>query len=591
MSSQSELEQYLETQSVLYYTNGISDITDEEFDSLKGKLPKEFNKVGMISTSNKISLPYPITSLNKVKTEKEIKLFTKKYTGPYIISPKVDGVAGVYYKNKLYSRGDGKNAQNLSHLLDYISLPKLYDDMCIRGELYIQKSSFEKYIHPTYKNIRASVCSQIKNTDPNIAKHLHFVVHSIVHPRMKYSEQLLLLKKLEFKNIINSNYITEIDEIMLGKKLETLKREVDYDMDGLVIVDDSKSYDLTDDNPKFSFAFKLDTEEQTEITTVTGLTWEKSRDCYLIPTIQVEPIVIGGNTIKNITGNNARYIIDNGIGEGSIVKVIRSGDVIPKILTVVKKSINIILPEPNTYDWNETKIHMIAHEKDDSVKIKELLHFFVSLDIKFINIGIVTKLYAGGLDSIFKIINTNFTDITGEKVYTKIKNEINNALENSRLSKIMNASNIFPRGLGEKKLDLVVKAFPNLLELDELPNKKITGFTVDSLKNISKYLVPFQTFYKEIKSNSNDVKQIVNQEIKSNLLQDAKVVFTMCRNTSVENFIEKNGGKVMTSISSKTTLIIYGGSESSVKLNKAIQLNIPRMTIQQFAEKYKLTDS
>ena len=72
-----------------------------------------------------------------------------------------------------------------------------------------------------------------------------------------------------------------------------------------------------------------------KITTVKGVRWQVSKVGYLKPVVEIEPVDISGVTISNVTGNNARYIQDNNIQSGAVVTIIRSGDVIPKIIRVV----------------------------------------------------------------------------------------------------------------------------------------------------------------------------------------------------------------------------------------------------------------
>ena len=91
-----------------------------------------------------------------------------------------------------------------------------------------------------------------------------------------------------------------------------------------------------------------------------------------MPTIIIEPVDVCGVTIKRVTGNNAKFIVDNKLGIGAEVEVIRSNDVIPKIQRVIKGTI-VELPEG---EWNSSGVHLMNTngENNDDSKIKNRLN-------------------------------------------------------------------------------------------------------------------------------------------------------------------------------------------------------------------------
>ena len=82
----------------------------------------------------------------------------------------------------------------------------------------------------------------------------------------------------------------------------------------------------------------MNLDNQIKETKVIDVIWDPSMYGYLQPTVIIEPVEIEGSTISRATGHNAKFIKDNSIGVGSIIKIIKSGDVIPYILDVVKKT-------------------------------------------------------------------------------------------------------------------------------------------------------------------------------------------------------------------------------------------------------------
>ena len=93
---------------------------------------------------------------------------------------------------------------------------------------------------------------------------------------------------------------------------------------------------------------------------VVGVLWSASKDGYLKPRIKIEPIVLCGVDIEYATGFNGKFIRDNRINIGSIVKLVRSGDVIPHIIEVVQPSKYPNLPDIE-YDWTESGVDTVSY--------------------------------------------------------------------------------------------------------------------------------------------------------------------------------------------------------------------------------------
>ena len=84
---------------------------------------------------------------------------------------------------------------------------------------------------------------------------------------------------------------------------------------------------------------------------------------------------IGGTTIKYATAFNAKYVKDNNIGPGTVVAIVRSGDVIPYIVNIVK-STEAAMPKGIDYEWNDTNVDIIVEGDTQEQKIKQITHFF-----------------------------------------------------------------------------------------------------------------------------------------------------------------------------------------------------------------------
>ena len=129
------------------YYNNKPLMTDNEFDIVKEYFEKKFpnnpvlQTIGAPITKNKVSLPYNMPSMDKIKPDTDaLNKWMKKYTDNYVLSCKLDGVSGMYTTEnntqKLYTRGDGTIGQDITHLLPMLNLPK-HENIVIRGEFII----------------------------------------------------------------------------------------------------------------------------------------------------------------------------------------------------------------------------------------------------------------------------------------------------------------------------------------------------------------------------------------------------------------------------------------------------------------------
>ena len=156
-----------------------------------------------------------------------------------------------------------------------------------------------------------------------------------------------------------------------------------------------KNIQRTSENPKRAFAFKTVLDDQIVESKVVNVIWSPSKDGYLKPKVQIQPVKLGGAVIQFATLHNAEFVIKNKIGLGAVVQIIRSGDVIPKVEKVVKPASNIKMPTEYKFKWNSTKKDLILLNFDDNeiVKLKKMDDFFNKLDVSGLGRGKYSKNY------------------------------------------------------------------------------------------------------------------------------------------------------------------------------------------------------
>lgn len=630
-SSIKDLVEFIEYARDKYY-NGIEVISDKVFDilwdTLRERDPtnKIFEKVGAPIRDDvvKVNLPFFMPSLDKIKPNKDtLTKWIKKYNNnSYHISEKLDGLSGMitYSKDnkiKLYTRGNGDIGQDITFISSFINIPKrivkhqiLYNVssnvsdiyLAVRGEFIIKKNIFDKKYSSNYPKIRSIVSGTInsKNPDKNILKDIDFVSYQIMYPKeIIHSNQLQALGDLGFE-VVRYNTQSDLSIDILSKLLQKYKDKSIYPIDGIVVGDNSVPYsNKKNATPDHAFAFKMDMDDQRAETTVIQVNWNKSKHGRLAPQIQFEQIKIGGDIIEYTTGFNGKYILDNNIGKGTKLIIIKSGDVIPYIDSVIKSTKADMPSSKWTWDKNKVNIYIDNSDQDEEVNKARLKHFFTTLKIPNINVGIINKLVDSGYNTLNKLYNIdieNLLKVDGiqDKMANKIYNNIHQVLDNEiDLVSLMTASNAFGQGFGNKRLKPLILKYPkwDSISLDEI-------LTIEGYSKLmaNKYLAGLPIFDKFLKDNSflkikitkkNELLSNVSSNVLNNKLSGKLFVLSGFRDSKLESEIETRGGKVSNTISSKTTaLIIKEAQATSSKIDKANKLNIDIILLESFKKKY-----
>lgn len=607
-----KLKLYLD--DIYYNTGKDSGLKDYQYDMLKETLdnrdPDYVVPVGarIREGENRIKLPYWLGSMDKFKpnSEQEIKrwLLDNKAT-QYNIEYKLDGVSclviSVGGKTKLYTRGDGIVGADISYLAQYFkTIPKLSKDIAVRGELIMSVKTFTDKYSDEYANPRNMVAGRVnaKEIRPGLTD-IEFIAYEIVGDDIMPAptEQLDTMKKLGFKTVPNK--VVDKDDLNVETLIETLAKftkESMYEIDGIIVQSNIPYERNTSGNPSYAFAFKV--QGQQIDTEVLGVTWNISKWGQLKPTVELKPIKLSGVLIKNTTGFNANFIEQNSIGPGAIVKMIRSGEVIPYILEVISPAPDGPEMPDIPYRWNKTRIDIIAEEFGPVMCIKLITDFFKKLGIKHVAEKGIEKMYEDELNTLFKILAAPQYRIAqvpgfGEKGAERIYTNIHSNLKDLSLPTVLGASGIFGFGMGRKRTENLFNEFPNILEeystisSKELYEKvlKIEGFSditakqvIDNISWANRFIKIMQIFA-TFKSNTKI----------SDVLKGKKIVFSGFRDAKLEEIVVSMSGKMTTSISSNTNILVVAskGGVPTGKFKKAMEIGtIEILSKQEFIDKY-----
>ena len=599
---ESELESVITYTSNKYYNDNDPVISDNIFDLLvdflKLKHPKSklLKKVGSRVKKDKVNLPYFMDSMDKIKPpDPSLDKWKVIHKAPYILSDKLDGMSGllVYDKDiKLYSRGDSSEGRDITHLLKYLqnipnreTIIKLFGNIRVafRGELIMKKKTFENNWSKEYKNVRNLLPGIIgsKYQNPHIASDMDFVLYSVVDPFDNMLKQFEILCKLKF-NVVSYKIVDDIDYESLSKYLKKRRVDGEYDIDGIIVTNNDKFIrNQTQKYPDYAFAFKDVLEDQIGTSTVIGIEWNITKDGYMKPVILIEKTPVGGIEISRITGNNAKFIVDNKLGKGAVIQVIRSNDVIPKVHKVVKPSKNVKLYE-GEYEWTNSGVDIISKEQTTNISLKKIAFFFSVLNAPSLGEGNIKRIIDSGLNTVPKILKATKADLLKvegfkEKTATNILESIKNSTQNIDMAVLMKASSKFGRGIGKEKSKMVISTYPDFMELDYSKTKwielltSVDGFDVITATQFATNLPQFKKFYEKIKTSV----KIKKQEKTSDKLLNMTFVFSGFRDSGLQELIEKQGGKVGNSISKNTNyVIVKDKTKITIKIEKAQELGI-----------------
>lgn len=630
-----KLRELVETSNDAYF-NEQPLLTDNEYDVLKEYMerreriepkkkrtmrrsPRSKKLVGAPVKRGKVTLPYIMASMDKIKPDtKALSQWKSKFKGGNVISAKLDGVSGLFSTEtgvgKLYTRGNGTEGQDVSHIIPHIpSLAALTagPPITIRGEFIISKEDFENDYAADSSNSRNFVSGIVNSKHSDNYGALDFIAYEVI----RYHDQTDIKSSDQFKLLTTNKIPCVLHEIMpsnkkltndyLSKLLVAWRGGYEYEIDGIIVADDQVYKRETEvKNPEHAFAFKMILSDQMAEAKVVDVLWSASKDGFLKPKIRIEPVTIGGATIEYATAFNAGYVVEQKIGIGALIKLIRSGDVIPTIHEVVVPAETVKLPDVE-WKWNSTKIDIVLKnpDEDPQVNLKRIAHFFQGIKVAGLGEGLIKKLIDSGFTTIPEIVTMDmedFMEIEGfkETLAKKIHKNIYSSLRDASVLTLMSVSNLFGRGMGERKMALVLKTYPDILKsLETTPEKiekisKIKGFSEKTATQFVNCIDEFIDFMKEMGVYKKKIKSPSKQPtiVSDHPLSGKNMVFTGFRDSELEKQLTQLGAHIGTSISKSTHCLIVKDkaaiSQESTKANKARSLGIMILDKKSFISKY-----
>ena len=589
------------------YRIGKPIMSDKEYDQLIEELellsPNDelLTKVGhqISDESRKSLLPIEMASMNKIKSIDDIgdwsRLKSISKSTEVVITPKYDGLSLCVNEmtKEAWTRGDGTYGQKSSahyklignHLgHDLPSGSHLLKFDFTWGEVMMSKKTFLEKYSAEFANPRNLVAGLLNSKEPSdFLKDTSYIKYG-ANSAHKFSTKVEILNELNNNQTIKVPfYLCKISDLSEDLLVSLFKEySIDYEIDGLIIevndlnLQNQLGRETSSNNPVFARAFKHPSFEQSTETQIIGISWNISKQGYLKPTLHINPVKLDGVTVSNVTGNNARFVKDMGIGVGAKVIVKRSGMVIPIIADVIE-TVEFQMPDVDNIDWNENGVELMTLTETDEQKLKKNISFFEILEADNVSEGVITQLWDAGYKTIKDILSLTTSDLEkidrfGKRKAKIVYNSIQKSVTNVSLSKLQHATGIF-KNMGSKKLNLLENftekpTIQKVMEIEGIGEILATEY-VNNYDNFFNFIngLPITLSKSEIVHNSNK-------------LEGKQFVFTGIRLPDYEKIIIENGGKIAGSVSKNTThLVMKNKGSGSSKEKKAIELGIEILNV------------
>jgi DNA ligase (NAD+) len=383
-----QLRDELNEHGYRYYVLDDPTITDDKYDALLDELraieaehpelltpdsPTQRTGGPPVSTLDKVTHRQPMLSLANARSEEELRAWIARMRNhlaregiedpefQYVAEPKIDGLAiSLIYRDGVLeigaTRGDGEVGEDVTHNLRTIPTiplrveggdpPALIE---VRGEVYMSLADFAALNErraeqglSTFMNPRNSAAGTIRQLDPKLAaeRPLSMWCYGIGATEgisfTSHWDALQWLKTHGFRVNDDVKRLTTEDEVVAQcQAWEQRRGQLDFEIDGVVVkVDDyelQRRLGVVGRDPRWAIAWKF--PPTTAITRLRSVQWNVGKFGDMHPFAELEPVHVGGVTVKLATLHNEEDIVRKDIRPGEDVIVLRAGDVIPQVLS------------------------------------------------------------------------------------------------------------------------------------------------------------------------------------------------------------------------------------------------------------------
>lgn len=641
-----ELIKILNGASKAYYAEDREIMSNFEYDRLYEELEGLEKETGIVlSGSPTVSVGYesveelpkerhesPMLSLGKTKSREELKDWLQGKEA--ILSWKLDGLTVVLtYRNgelfKAVTRGNGEigevitgNARTFKNIPLNIAFK---GELVLRGEAVITYSDFEKIneeipeAEAKYKNPRNLCSGSVRqlNNEITAKRNVRFYAFTLVSAEdvdfhNSREEQFRFLEKQGFE-VVERKMVTPDTILSAISEFENKIPDYDVPSDGLVLTYEDiaygKSLGRTAKFPRDAIAFKW--ADEIRETTLTEVEWSASRTGLINPVAIFTPVELEGTTVSRASVHNVSIVKELKLGIGDRITVYKANMIIPQIAENLTQSGNLPIPatcpvcggETKIQNMNDTETLYCTNPECAAKKIKSFT-LFVSRDAlnmeglseatleKFISMGFIHE-YA----DLFHLTEHRDAIVDmegfGEKSYANLVDSIEKA-RNTTLPRLIYGLGIANIGLVNAKM--LCRHFD--YDLDALQSAKEEELS--DIEGVGDVIAGAFVSYMNNPANKEKIDHLLPElhlekpesSTENQNLAGLSFVVTGTLNSfenrnALKEEIEKRGGKVTGSVTSKTECLINNDvTSSSSKNKKAKELNVPILSEEDFLQKY-----
>lgn len=640
MNRQRELTDILNRWAYEYYVLDNPSVSDREYDKLYDELKqleKESGEVYFDSPTRRVG-GEPLKSfvqhthierlysLDKSVSDDELNAFftrVRKACGEveYTVEYKFDGLTVcLTYENGRFSRattrGNGVVGEDVTaQVLTIKSFPMTISytgTLEVRGEAVIRLSVLEKYNETAaepLKNARNAVAGAIRNLDPKVTEsrkpeiYFYDINYMSGGERLSQTEGIRFLKEEGFKTYDFFKLCRSEEEVKAAiDEIEVERKKIDVLTDGAVIkVNDVAAREkmgYTEKFPRWAMAFKFEAEERE--TTVLNVVWQVGRTGKLTPLAHLEPVELGGATVKKATLNNYGDILRKDVKIGSKVLIRRSNEVIPEILGATEhKEGSLEIEKPTVCPacgsaLSQIGAHLFCLNKNCKARIVEKLSHFAckdGMDIEGFSEMTASLLYEErGVKNFSDLYRLREEDLLSLPSFQKKKaKNLIDAIQKSKnisLHRFLFALGI--DGIGKVAGKDLAAYCQDVQKLKTLTAEELVGLEnigEITAKNIENYFADEENCREIDTLLALGVTPCLESKKTEGAFTGENVVLTgslsTLKRSEAQKMIEERGGVCQSSVTKTTTLVVAGEAAGS-KLEKAQKLGIKIIDEQTF---------
>lgn len=548
-----------------------------------------------------VKLPVIMLSTDKAYSFEEIENWAKRIEKTALqmgkdfnqlifrVTPKLDGYAAYDDGKKLYTRGDGRYGSDISRVFARgLKVANGGKRGLGAGEIVVNKHYFDQYLSPYFDNSRNFQASIIKE------KELAEPVLKAIQTGAAVFYPFALLPAWEGRWKDLEEHFEDI--------VQDVWNSVDYDVDGVILeVTDEEikqAMGATRHHHRWQIAYKANTESaEVKVLKVIPQT---SRSGRVTPVAELEPVRLSGALLSRATAHHYKMVLEKGIGPGAIIRLTRSGEVIPKIEEVIKP----VKPEIPTHCpscgteliWDNDYLICTNNLECPAQITHSMEHFFKVLkNNDGFGPATIKKLYEHGIKNVYQIYQLTAQEFEAMGFGPKQSTNLVEQLLRSRTEQIedwrfLAAFGVFRMGLGNCEKLLAHYPLESIFSLSKEDIVSVDGFAEKTADVVIKGFKKIRPLFEKLYALGFNLEKTTRQQEQTtdHPLAGKTLVFTGTMQHGSRDAMKKEakafGAKVASSVTGKTDYLIIGEKVGQTKLDAAQQKGVKILTEQEYLQ-------